>query len=191
MALLTLAERKAAFKDLGLEYNEANIKALQIKYMWRKSDWDGIYGKDTDNMLRTVWNTFTHTRNFDPKEFRCECGGRYCCGFPNYMKPHELMSIQAIRDHWGKPVKVTCGLRDATYNRKLNGSVSNSRHMTGEAIDFYQKGCTDTLTNRKMAIRWMKKNLPYVDYIYGDGINSNGYRVRAPYMGSCLHVQSR
>ena len=191
MALLTVAERKAIFKELGLAYNKATIAALQKKYMWRISDIDGIYGPNTDNMVRTVYNTFKYTKNFDPKEFRCECGGRYCCGFPTYMKPHELISIQAIRDHWGRPITVTCGMRDATYNRKLNGSVANSKHLTGSAIDFYQKGVTDTLANRKMAIRWMKKNLPYLNYAYGNGINSSGYSVRAPYMGNALHVDTK
>lgn len=191
MALLTVAERKAIFKELGLTYNKANIQALQRKYMWRSSDVDGIYGPNTDNMLRTVYNTLKYTKNFDPKEFRCECGGRYCCGFPSYMKPHELITIQAIRDHWGRPITVTCGMRDATYNRKLNGSVANSKHLTGSAIDFYQKGVTDTLANRKMAIKWMKKNLPYLNYAYGNGINSSGYSVRAPYMGNALHVDTK
>lgn len=191
MALLTVAERKAIFKELGLTYNKANIQALQRKYMWRSSDVDGIYGPNTDNMLRTVYNTMKYTKNFDPKEFRCECGGRYCCGFPSYMKPHELITIQAIRDHWGRPITVTCGMRDATYNRKLNGSVANSKHLTGSAIDFYQKGVTDTLANRKMAIKWMKRNLPYLNYAYGNGINSSGYSVRAPYMGNALHVDTK
>lgn len=191
MALLTVAERKAIFKELGLTYNTANITALQKKYMWRKSDVDGIYGPNTDNMLRTVYNTLKYTKNFDPKEFRCECGGRYCCGFPSYMKPHELITIQAIRDHWGRPITVTCGMRDKTYNRKLNGSVQNSKHLTGSAIDFYQRGVTDTLANRKMAIKWMKKNLPFLNYAYGNGINSSGYSVRAPYMGNALHVDTK
>lgn len=191
MALLTVAERKAIFKELGLTYNKENITALQKKYMWRSSDVDGIYGPNTDNMVRTVYNTLKYTNNFDPKEFRCECGGRYCCGFPSYMKPHELISIQAIRDHWGRPIIVTCGMRDTTYNKKLNGSVQNSKHLTGSAIDFYQKGVTDTLANRKMAIKWMKKNLPFLNYAYGNGINSSGYSVRAPYMGNALHVDTK
>ena len=191
MALLTVAERKAIFKEMGLAYNKANIEALQRKYMWRKSDVDGIYGPNTDNMVRTIYNVFKYTKNFDPKEFRCECGGKYCCGFPTYMKPHELISIQAIRDHWNRPITVTCGMRDPIYNKKLSGSVVNSKHLQGAAIDFYQKGVTDTLANRKMAIKWMKKNLPYLNYAYGNGINSNGYKVKAPYMGNALHVDTK
>ena len=42
MALLTTAKRKEYFDKLGLgEYNEANIKKLQKKYL-RKKDVDGI-----------------------------------------------------------------------------------------------------------------------------------------------------
>ncbi len=187
MALLSVAKRKELFKELGLEYNKATIKAFQKKYMLRKSDADGIYGKNTENTLLTVVNTLRYTKDFDPKEFRCDCGGRFCCGFPTYMKPHMLMHIQAIRDHYGKPITVTQGMRCKGRNRQLRGSIVNSKHLTGQAIDFYQKGVTDTLANRKMAIRWIKKQ-PYHTYTYGNGINSNGYRVRAGYMGNALHT---
>lgn len=191
MALLTKTERKQYFKELGLgTYNKANILAFQKKYMVRKSDWDGIYGTNTDNTLRTVYNVKKYTKNFKPEEFRCDCGGRYCCGYPSYMKPHELQNIQAIRTHFNRPITVTCGLRCKPYNSRLNGSISTSRHLTGQAIDFYQKGVTDTLANRKMAIKWIKK-LPYHNYTYGNGINSNGYRIRAPYMGNALHTDTK
>ena len=191
MALLSMEERKSYFKELGLgNYNKTNIKAFQKKYMARKSDVDGIYGTNTDNTLRTVYNTHKYTKNFKPEEFKCECGGRFCCGYPSYMKPHELIHIQAIRDHWGRPITVTCGLRCKGYNRLLNGSIENSKHLTGQAIDFYQRGVTDTLANRRAAIKWIKKQ-PYETYTYGDGINSYGYYVRAFYMGNCLHTDTK
>lgn len=191
MALLSKEERKQHFKDLGIgSYNKTNILKFQKSYMARKSDWDGIYGTNTDNTLRTVWNVWKYTKNFLPSEFKCDCGGRFCCGYPSYMKPHELMHIQAIRDHWGRPITVTQGLRCKGRNRQLNGSIVNSKHLTGQAIDFYQKGVTDTLANRKMAIKWIKKQ-PYHTYTYGNGINSNGYAVRAGYMGNCLHTDTK
>ncbi len=190
MALLTLDERKAIFKELGLgAYNKENIKALQKKYMYRKSDWDGIYGQNTDNLLRTVYYTKIYTKNFSPKEFRCECGGRYCCGFPDYMKPAELIHIQKIRDHYGKPITITCGLRDKRYHASLGGSVQNSLHLKGQALDFYQAGVTDTLAHRKASIKWIKKQNNH-HYTYGNGINSNGYSVSAPYMGNALHTDT-
>lgn len=188
MALLTKEERTRYFKDLGLgAYNKENILKFQKRYMLRKSDYDGIYGTNTDNTLRTVWNVINYTKNFQPEEFRCECGGKYCCGYPTFMKPHMLAHIQAIRDHWGRPITVTCGMRCPTYNKKLNGSITNSKHLQGMAVDFYQKGVTDTLANRRMAIRWIKKQ-PFHTYTYGNGINSNGYKVKASYMGNCLHT---
>ena len=190
MALLTVNERKAIFKQLGFgEYNEKNIKAFQKKYMLRKSDHDGVYGPNTDNTLRTVFYTLKYTKNFKPEEFRCECHGKYCCGYPSYMKPAELIHIQAIRDHYKKPIIITCGLRCKTWNSKLGGSIQNSLHMKGQAIDFYQMGVTDTLGNRKASIKWIKKQ-PNHHYTYGNGINSYGSRISAPYMGNALHTDT-
>lgn len=189
MALLSEAKRKEYFHDIGLEYNEATIKALQKKYMARKSDVDGKYGPNTDNMVRTVRNVLKFTKNFDPKEFRCECGGKYCCGYPSWMKKVELENLQSIRDHYGKPMTITCGLRCKGYNKKLRGSITNSKHLTGYATDFYMKGVTDTLANRKAAIKYIKK-LPNHNYTYGNGINSNGVKVSAGYMGNALHTDT-
>ena len=189
MALLTLEQRKTRFKFLGFgEYNTANIRKFQKKYL-RARDVDGIYGTDTDRALRHVYNVKKCTKNFEPEEFKCECGGRYCTGYPSYMKQVELKNLQSIRTHFGKPMKVTCGLRCRTYNNKIAGSISNSKHLTGYATDFYMQGVTDTLANRKKAIAWIKK-LPNHNYTYGNGINSNGYSVWAPYMGNALHTDT-
>ena len=189
MALLSVAKRKAYFKALGFgEYNTANIKKLQKKYL-RAKDVDGVYGKDTDNLLRHVYNVKTLAPNFSPEEFKCECGGKYCTGYPSFMKKVELKNLQRIRDHYGKPITVTCGLRCKTYNSKCKGSISNSLHLTGYACDFYQKGVTDTLANRKKAIKYIK-TLPHHHYTYGNGCNSNGYAVSAPYMGNALHTDT-
>lgn len=189
MALLTEKQRKARFKYLGLgEYNKENIKKFQKKYL-RPQDADGKYGTDTDKALRHVYNVTKYAPNFKPEEFKCECGGKYCTGYPSYMKAVELKNLQSIRAHYGKPITVTCGLRCKTYNSKLNGSIENSLHLTGYACDFYQKGVTDTLANRKAAIKWIK-TLPHHHYTYGDGINSYGYGVSAPYMGNALHTDT-
>lgn len=189
MALLSVETRKAYFKKLGLgEYNAANIKKLQKKYL-RSKDVDGIYGIDTDRLLRHVYNVTTCTKNFKPEEFKCECGGRYCTGYPSYMKQVELKNLQNIRTHYGKPMKVTCGLRCKTYNSRLSGSIPNSKHLYGYATDFYMAGVTDTLANRKAAIKYIKK-LPNHNYTYGNGINSDGARIAAAYMGNALHTDT-
>lgn len=188
MALLSVEKRKEYFAKLGIAYNKGGIEALQRKYM-RKKDVDGIYGTDTDRVLRHVHNVLTYTKNFRPEEFKCECGGKYCTGYPSYMKKVELQNLQCIRNHYGKPMTVTCGLRCKTYNNKLRGSIENSKHLTGYATDFYMKGVTDTLANRKAAIKYIKK-LPNHNYTYGNGINSNGVRVSAGYMGNALHTDT-
>lgn len=193
MALLTVEKRKAYFEKLGLgDYNEANIRAFQKKYL-RKKDVDGIYGTDTDNLLRHVYNVKTYTKNFEPEEFKCECGGRHCTGYPTYMKKVELQNLQAIRDHWKKPMRVTCGMRCRPYNNSLVGSIPNSLHLTGYACDFNMDGVTESTAQRKAAIKWIKK-LPNHHYTYGHGYNSYGASISAPYMGygngAALHTDT-
>ena len=189
MALLTEKQRKARMKYLGYSYDEKGIKALQKKYFTRSKDIDGKYGTDTDRLLRHVYNVTKHTKNFKPEEFKCECGGKYCTGYPSWMKMVELKNLQSIRDHYGKPMTVTCGLRCKTHNNKLSGSIPNSKHLKGYACDFYMQGVTDTLANRKKSIKYIK-TLPNHNYTYGDGYNSNGYAVSAPYMGNAMHTDT-
>lgn len=187
MALLTVEQRKTRFKFLGLgEYNAENIKKLQKKYLPAK-EVDGVYGTHTDNVLRHVYNVKKYTKNFSPEEFKCDCG--HCTGYPSFMKKVELENLQSIRTHYGKPMTVTSGLRCSYSNGASTGSIQNSKHLTGYACDFYMPGVTDTLANRKASIKWIKK-LPNHNYTYGNGINSNGYSVSAPYMGNALHTDT-
>ena len=71
---------------------------------------------------------------FDREEFRCQCGGKYCDGFP--AEPHEatVRFANAIRKRIGKPIPVNSGLRCPTWN-SIQGGVSNSNHMGGGAVD--------------------------------------------------------
>ena len=191
MALLTVDKRKEFFKFLGLgEYNDANIKKFQkIAFPKLPKEQDGKYGTKTDIALRHWVNVRKWTKNFEPEEFKCECGGKYCTGYPSWMKKVELQNLQSIRDHYGKPMLITCGLRCRPYNNSLRGSIPNSKHLSGYATDFYMLGVTDTLPNRKKSISWIKK-LPNHNYTYGNGINSNGVNVAAGYMGNCIHTDT-
>ena len=173
-------------KEYLAELGYASVKSFQLAVMYPKYV-DGKYGQQTENALISAINVKRNTKNFSVKEFRCECGGRYCCGYPSTLKVEMLRNIQAIRDHYGRPITVTCGLRDKTYNSKLGGSIQNSLHLSGRAVDFYQQGVTDTLANRKRSIKWIK-TLPNHHYTYGNGINSYGNGVSAPYMGNALHT---
>ena len=193
MALLSVDKRKEYFKYLKLgEYNKANILKVQKKYMLRESDWDGEYGPDTDALIRHLRNVKKFAPNFKPTEFRCGCGGKYCSGYPTRMKAHELILLQEVRDHYGKPMTVTSGLRCKRYNAMLSGSSQRSRHLSGYACDFYMPGVTDSLANRKKAIKVIKKlkHRKFFHYAYGNGINSYGGIVNAPNMGNAMHLDT-
>lgn len=187
MALLSKAKRKEYMKALGYEYSKEGIRKFQKKYFARSKDIDGKYGKNTDILVRHCYNVMMYAPHFKPQEFRCGCDGKYCTGYPTYMRKEMLVLLEKIRTHYNKPITITCGLRCKKYNSTLNGSVNNSKHIDGDAADFYQEGTTDTPSNRKKAIKWIKK-LKNLHYAYGDGCNSYGNRIRAPYMGNALHV---
>lgn len=189
MALLSLQKRKDYFKKLKLgEYNKVNILKLQKKYMLRKSDCDGIYGKDTDALLRHLINC-RKAPNFAPEEFVCGCGGRYCCGYPTRMKVKELKHIQAIRNHFGKPIIVTSGLRCDRYNSEVNG-IPDSLHKSGYAVDFAIRGLTDDLAGRKKVIKYAM-TLPNHHYSYCNGYNSYGQNTPSAGMGDAVHTDTR
>lgn len=191
MALLPEEKRKEILEALGYAYDHDGILKFQQDYMARKKDWDGIWGQDTENTALTVYYTKKYTKNFKPSEFKCDCGGRFCCGYPDYMKPEELVHIQTIRDHYGRPITVTSGLRCKGRNRELNGSVENSGHLTGYAIDFYQAGVTDTLANRKKSIEYMR-SLPNHKFSYGQAMKgTDGVYRSAAYMGNAMHTETK
>lgn len=188
MALLTNEQRKTKFKYLGLgEYNKSNILKFQkMAFPNNKNEWDGLYGKNTDNALRTFYNVKKYGKNFSPSEFRCNCGR--CCGYPTYMKQVEIKHIQAIRNHYKKPAIITSALRCPTENRRVGG-VANSGHLKGYAVDFYMKGVTDSVPGRNKALMFIKK-LPYHQFTYGSHmVDSEGNYRSASSMGNVMHTE--
>lgn len=188
MALLKVETRKRWMKFLGYEYNKKGILAMQKKYFVREKDHTGKYNSDTDKLLRHLHHVKRYMPNFEPEEFRCGCGGKYCTGYPTWLRVKECKHIQTIRSHYKKPMIVTSGLRCKTFNATVGG-WSGSLHMKGRAVDFYISGVTDTLAHRKKAVRYIKK-LKNHHYVYGDGIyayNTIGY-MSAPNMGNAMHA---
>lgn len=188
MALLSIEARQKRFKALGLgEYNKANILKFQkMAFPDHKDQWDGIYGKNTDNALRTFYNC-SLVKNFKPEEFRCNCGK--CCGYPSYMKQVELKHLQKIRDHYGKPMTITSGLRCANENARVGG-VANSGHLNGYAADFYMPGVTETVSQRNAALKYMA-SLPNHQFTYGANmVDSEGNYRTASGMGNAMHTET-
>lgn len=173
--MVTVKNRQKYLKTLGFYNGEidgkegsktkAAYKALQKKYFTRSSDIDGVYGTNTNKLLLNAIRVHNRTENFKLEEFRCNCGAKYCTGYPNYLQITLLENLQKLRDKYKKPITITSGLRCKKYNASLSGSISTSRHMTGEALDLYISGKSDTTAGRKEIIKvWMQ--YPKANYAY-------------------------
>lgn len=85
-----------------------------------------ISGKDSD------W--WADIQYFRPAEFACKCGS-FCDGYPAQMAESVVRAADRVRRHFGAAGIVSSGLRCAKHNANVGG-VSNSRHLTGKAVDF-------------------------------------------------------
>lgn len=74
-------------------------------------------------------------KNFRISEFRCKCG----CGTTLH-DPLLSEYLQQIREHFGKPVYITSGYRCEKHNASIQNASKTSRHMKGQAADFYVSG---------------------------------------------------
>ena len=74
----------------------------------------------------------------DEDGIRCPCGR--CGGFP--VEPSETLMRLAdrVRTMAGAPATVSSTVRCAAHNAELKGSVPNSRHLLGRAMDFSVRG---------------------------------------------------
>ena len=75
--------------------------------------------------------------NFSVKEFRCKDNSDRILIDVDFVKE----KLQAIREHFGKPVTINSAYRNEDYNRKVGGS-SGSYHIKGQAFDIVVKGVT-------------------------------------------------
>ena len=117
---------------------------------------DGVWGDQTDAAVReyvysgadleeaketgTFWD---HIRYWSREEFRCQCGGKYCNGFPAEPNQTLVELVDDIRHAAGRPGHRSSGLRCKTWNA-IQGGVSNSNHMSGKALDLYIEGLSGT-----------------------------------------------
>lgn len=91
----------------------------------------GVPPEDTE----TYWDGI---RYFTRAEFRCPCGR--CGGFPVEPEEKLVRIADRVRAHFGRPVIISSGVRCQAHNDELKGSVKNSRHVQGKAMDFAVSG---------------------------------------------------
>lgn len=124
-------------------------KAFQRDFFQMESKVDGKCGSETEAALKhavaygmpakkqeaiqTVdfWDGIKH---FKKSEFRCRCG----CGADS-MEEKLIKNADKVREHFGVPMNVTSGRRCSSHNARVGG-VSNSRHLSGKAMDFSVSG---------------------------------------------------
>ena len=88
----------------------------------------------------TFWDEIEY---FDHSEFKCKCGGKYCNGYPAEPDERMVRIADQLRKNLGVPITIVSGLRCKTWNA-IQGGVSNSQHMYGEAADIYAKGVSQS-----------------------------------------------
>lgn len=89
----------------------------------------------------TFWDEIEY---FTRAEFRCQCGGKYCNGFPAEPAEETVRMADEIRRRAGAPLNVNSGLRCQQHNTAVGG-VANSLHRTGQAVDLGGAIPTDRL----------------------------------------------
>jgi len=172
--MLSNSKRKEFFKAIGMIYPD-DISKLQKKYMYRVT---GKYDKETENCLKAAYNCTLHGKGyFTPTEFRCKCGGKYCNGFPDYPKAQLIKDLVYLREDSKASITIRSGLRCKKWNAAQSGSASQSRHMSGKAVDIYSKVLTSTKEARdKLIKRWY--SFKGANYAYGNTAN----------MGTSVHL---
>ena len=119
---------------------------------------DGYGGPETDKYLKkavaddtfktepvgedkpargTFWDEIEF---FTRVEFRCQCGGKYCDGFPVEPQEEMVRTVNEIRRRLGVPVQIVTaggsGVRCPRHNTAVKGAA-NSLHTTGNAADLH------------------------------------------------------
>lgn len=96
---------------------------------------------DKDVNVPTKTGTFwDDSEFFNREEFRCQCKGKYCDGFPEEPEEELVRVCNEIRRRLGVPVEIVTaggsGVRCATHNANVGG-VANSNHLYGKAADLH------------------------------------------------------
>jgi len=139
---------KCAQEDLGLEETgvwtlETETAVLEAVYTYDVEapveEAEPVIG-DAD-LDRQIAERFKGIRFVSPEEARCQCGGKYCNGFPALPDRVMLELADDLRQRGGGPLYRSSFLRCPTHNAN-EGGAKTSKHMSGKALDFRIEGLT-------------------------------------------------
>lgn len=197
--LLSVKKRQEYLKELNyykgaIDGKEGKLtkqayKDLQEDYFTRKSDIDGKYGKNTDILLRSAYNC-KNLKYFKLEEFKCECKGKYCTGYPVELSRDLVVNLDDMRKHYGKSTNITSGLRCSKHNKAVGGS-SGSRHTKGKACDIFINSVSSSKTGRKGIVDYWIATYPSSRYAYCNGYartKTNTTYPTSSTMGNATHI---
>ena len=143
------------------------------RYYMAQEDVDGIFGTATEKRILEVIATgekpiddkmsaaadwWKDIRYFTRAEFRCTCPR--CGGFPVEPEERLVRLADMVRQHFDAPATVSSGVRCQAHNDELPGSVPNSYHLRGKAVDFCVRGVSGA------TLLAYVRQLPGVHYAY-------------------------
>nr|WP_256476317.1 D-Ala-D-Ala carboxypeptidase family metallohydrolase [Anaerofustis sp. NSJ-163] len=125
----------------------ATISAIKSFQRKKGLSQDGIAGSNTIKALKNTSSSSSSSskvnwdkvKYFKKSEFKCQCRGKYCNGYPAEMSSKLIDILEKLRAYFGKPITITSGLRCKKHNAEVGG-VSNSQHQYGKAADIYIAG---------------------------------------------------
>ena len=102
---------------------------------------------------------------------------------PEHLENLKLVAknvFEPIRNHFGKPIKVSSGYRSKELNAATPGASTTSQHSSGEALDLDQDGMPHGVTN-KMVFDFIRENLNFDQLIWEFGDSKNPDWVHVSY----------
>lgn len=134
---MTDHQKRCLLEYLGYDCGDLQAAILRFQQDYGLTA-DGIFGPLTRaKILEAIcagddwWQDIAW---FERGEFGCKCGG-WCDGFPAEPAEKLVRTADRIRSFFGSAAVVSSGVRCARHNANVGG-VTNSRHLTGKAMDF-------------------------------------------------------
>lgn len=103
-----------------------------------------------------------------------------------------IVILDQLREHFGKPVRVTSGYRNQTYNSRIGGK-SKSQHLEFRALDFQCDAVPpSTLASYLMSLRGSQFHVPFELKPTTEGrspFSAAGLNIQATPNGSSFHFR--
>lgn len=147
-------QKATGLKADGVFGEKTETRILQAVAKGEKKKAATVPDKNVGSKTGTFWDNVKH---FDRSEYACKCGK--CGGFPVEPKEKLVRAEDKVREHFGVPVRNSSGVRCSAHNARVGG-VSNSRHLSGKAVDFCVSGFSAS------SVLPYVQSLPEIRYAY-------------------------